>query len=222
MENEYYVYAYVDPSNPKEPFYVGKGRGGRFRDASQKQRNKHLYNKINKLRSNGKLMKDITVFLEQNLTNEQALAKEVELIARYGRKDQGKGPLLNYTDGGDGVKGSVPKPILLAFKKEICDLYDQGYTMKEISEQYANTVSSVSYLFKILNKPRRRKGRRCPGMDIEQLITEYRKCPSVSRLARKLNCDHKYLRDLLELNGCEIIDARSLVLGAKRGRKAKQ
>jgi len=30
----------------------------------------------------------------------------MELIALYGRKDLGKGTLINFTDGGEGRKGS--------------------------------------------------------------------------------------------------------------------
>lgn len=40
-------------------------------------------------------------------TEEQINAKEIEFIALYGRKDLGKGTLVNFTDGGEGAKGVV-------------------------------------------------------------------------------------------------------------------
>jgi hypothetical protein len=42
-----------------------------------------------------------------NLTWEQALEKEKEFIALYGRRDLGKGTLANMTDGGDGAIGMI-------------------------------------------------------------------------------------------------------------------
>lgn len=38
-------------------------------------------------------------------SDERAYLAEAQLIAKYGRKDQGKGPLLNMTDGRDGQRG---------------------------------------------------------------------------------------------------------------------
>jgi len=42
-----------------------------------------------------------------DLTWEQALEKEKEFIALYGRRDLGKGTLCNMTDGGDGAIGII-------------------------------------------------------------------------------------------------------------------
>lgn len=43
--------------------------------------------------------------IEDNLTPEEAIAKEKEYIALYGRKDLGLGTLCNFTDGGEGTCG---------------------------------------------------------------------------------------------------------------------
>ena len=47
--------------------------------------------------------------LFDGLTEDQAHAKEIELIAFYGRRING-GCLTNATDGGEGVSGYVPTP----------------------------------------------------------------------------------------------------------------
>ena len=47
------------------------------------------------------------VILQENLTWEQACDLERKMIAFYGRRDKGLGPLVNMTDGGDGAQGAV-------------------------------------------------------------------------------------------------------------------
>ena len=45
--------------------------------------------------------------LAEGLTKDEAIATEIELIARYGRLDLGTGMLTNMTDGGEGLSGIV-------------------------------------------------------------------------------------------------------------------
>jgi hypothetical protein len=45
------------------------------------------------------------------LTEKEALALEIRLIAEIGREDLGRGPLLNLTDGGIGLTGAAPKTL---------------------------------------------------------------------------------------------------------------
>ena len=219
--DDYYVYEYIDPSNPMEPFYVGKGRNGRFRDASQKQRNRHLYNKIQKLRSTGLTMKDLTIFRAQGLSNEEALKLEIEMIGKYGRKDQGRGKLLNYTDGGDGVSGIQPNPMLLPHTNEVIQMYQAGDTAKVIATHFGcNTTAPVYYILKLMNVTRRKSGRKSI-VDIQTAIKRYDELKSVRAVAIEIGCDHRHLKRLLEQNNVTVVDARTLVLGNKRGRKKK-
>ena len=77
-----------------EPFYIGIGKTDK-RAYCKKQRNKLWYNIVNK-------SEYIVEIVMDNLTWEQACEKEKEFISIYGRKDLGKGTLVNMTDGGDG------------------------------------------------------------------------------------------------------------------------
>ena len=83
-----------------EVFYVGMGGGDRPWELS---RNKFWHNVVNKAGYE-------VVVIEDCLTWEQADEIEIMLIAHYGRRDRGKGPLVNLTDGGGGTKGLKCSP----------------------------------------------------------------------------------------------------------------
>ena len=94
-----YVYTYTR-LDKNEIFYVGIGSDSKYKRAKNLSLRTDYFKKIiNK--SEYKL--DI-VF--DDLTWEEACLKEIELIALYGRKDLGIGTLINFTDGGEGRKGS--------------------------------------------------------------------------------------------------------------------
>ena len=82
----YYVYQWLREDGT--PYYVGKGKGNR---AFAKRPFAPSKERIEIIKS--------------NLTEQQAFDLEIELIAKYGRKDNGTGILRNKTDGGDGVAG---------------------------------------------------------------------------------------------------------------------
>ncbi|QBX06577.1 putative homing endonuclease [Burkholderia phage BcepSaruman] len=123
LEPRYYVYALLNPSRPgpflytlpagkrvtltHEPFYVGKGTGGRLNDHADHARlnpvpeeGKFKANVIRKLHRDG--VEPIAVQLTLGDIEAVALAKECFLIAAIGRRDVGLGPLTNGTDGGEG------------------------------------------------------------------------------------------------------------------------
>jgi hypothetical protein len=96
--NEFYVYEHYKP-NSSEPFYVGKGRGNR---AYQKSgRSTWWHNIVNK---HGREVR----FVAKRLTELDALWLENICIIGWGRKTAGDGPLVNHTDGGEGMSGWVP------------------------------------------------------------------------------------------------------------------
>ena len=100
----FYAYVYKDPRNG-EPFYVGKGRGTRSEDHLSKSHNREMNFKIKKLLREGF---QPLIEIHHQETEAMAFDFERELIKQYGRKDLGLGPLLNRTDGGDGVSGWKP------------------------------------------------------------------------------------------------------------------
>jgi hypothetical protein len=107
MTNNYFVYVYF---RDDEPFYVGLGQNDRdmshwYHVTHRKSRlkNDHFHNVLVKLREAGAAPKIERVAIDLDV--EQAKRLEIELIAKYGRADLGRGSLTNQTDGGDGTRG---------------------------------------------------------------------------------------------------------------------
>jgi hypothetical protein len=114
MENDYYVYIYLDPRKSgkyvyddlqfeNEPFYVGKGRGYRIYEHLRETRyiNSYKINKINKIKKEGDA--PIIRKIYENLSEKEAFLKEKEIILKIGRLKNG--PLVNFSDGGEGQSG---------------------------------------------------------------------------------------------------------------------
>ena len=94
-----YVYTYTR-LDKNEIFYVGIGSDSKYKRAKNKSLRTNYFKKIiNKSECRLDIVFD-------DLTWEEACLKEIELIALYGRKDLGIGTLINFTDGGEGRKGS--------------------------------------------------------------------------------------------------------------------
>lgn len=87
--NDYYVYEWYN-ADTKEVFYVGKGKGYRYKNV--KSRNKYFDNYYNKHNCNVR-----KVF--ENMTEQEAYNKEIELISEYRAIDMCK---CNLDSGGLG------------------------------------------------------------------------------------------------------------------------
>ena len=115
-ERVYYVYAYFDENN--QPFYIGKGKGNRMfshlYESQSLRKDKTLYNlyKTNKIKSIiNKIGIDYFIennirILHKNLTENESLELEKNLISKYGKIIDKSGILTNITDGGEFCVGN--------------------------------------------------------------------------------------------------------------------
>jgi hypothetical protein len=104
----FYVYVYRDPRPTKnnQPVYVGKGTGDRdLSHWSKGSHNKPFQDFISHLKVREFVAPCTRVFETEVET--EAFAKEVELIALYGRRNTNTGTLFNLTDGGEGASGTI-------------------------------------------------------------------------------------------------------------------
>jgi len=104
----FYVYIYRDPrpSKSNQPVYVGKGTGDRdLTHWSRGSHNKPFQDFISHLKLRGFVAPCQRVLETED--EAAAFAKEVELIALYGRRTLKTGTLFNLTDGGEGGSGAV-------------------------------------------------------------------------------------------------------------------
>ncbi|SRR6266576_561642 len=120
--NRFYVYIYFRPNG--SPCYVGKGSGNRWKYHFCQPRNPWLENIL------GTSPKGLpVVIVRDRLTEDDAFALEIALIAAIGRRDDG-GPLVNMSGGGEGNRN---------FSAET--KYKMGYWRGKIGPMYGRRHS---------------------------------------------------------------------------------
>lgn len=165
MEKDYYVYIYLnqlkegvwsfkDHIFEYQPFYVGKGK--------KKREKSHLYpsslrKKSYKNNTIKKVLKEtgeepIHFRIYENLTNEEAIKLEAELIEHFGRVDAGTGILTNLTDGGEGVNNFADKNISKPWARKKVYQYElsgeyvrewESIASVEIDGMYSSNISTA-------------------------------------------------------------------------------
>jgi hypothetical protein len=97
-----YVYRHIR-LDKNEPFYIGIGSDteGNYSRANYKWGRNNMWNSIAK-----KCKYKVEIILD-DITWEEACEKEKEFILLYGRINLNNGILCNFTDGGEGVLGTI-------------------------------------------------------------------------------------------------------------------
>lgn len=156
-EKRYYVYIlfktykegifkYQDLEFDMEPFYVGKGTKNRIAcsKSDTNSSNKHKSRILEKIIRFG-----LTVTAKkykENLTEDESLIIEQELINKIGRKDLGNGPLSNLTNGGDGTPGATEKKNKSVLKYSIEGEFIKEYkSLKIASIENSIHASNISH-----------------------------------------------------------------------------
>jgi hypothetical protein len=117
----FYIYRHIRP-DINEVFYIGKGyrmsKSHSVRSHEKYGRNKWWKSIVDKNKGNY----NIEIIYECE-TEQEVNKKEIEFIELYGRRDLGKGTLVNLTNGGDGsinvkVSEETRKKLSIAFSGE--------------------------------------------------------------------------------------------------------
>lgn len=107
----YYVYVYKDPRT-NNPFYVGKGCNRRWRrhlfETWDNTTNAIRLSKIIAIRSEG--LEPVVEKIATDLSEEEALALESTIIAKFGKICDDTGILTNILDGGQQPPRGVGNP----------------------------------------------------------------------------------------------------------------
>jgi hypothetical protein len=128
----FYVYAYLrskDSEHGKRltPYYIGKGK------------DKRAYSSYKRSALPPK-DKGFIVFIQEGLTEQEALSLEKFCISVYGRIDNGTGILRNLTDGGDGLSGFI---IPEETKRKI-SVANKGKTLgRKLSDETKRKISNA-------------------------------------------------------------------------------
>ncbi len=100
MTRRFYVYVYFDPETAL-PFYVGKGQGRRAYKHFHQCHNAPMADKLARLAAAGQSPR---IEIQPADSEADALRREADLIATYGRRDEG-GFLFNVLAAGEATTG---------------------------------------------------------------------------------------------------------------------
>ena len=139
----FYTYIYYDPSRNNEPFYVGKGKVDR---AWTHYTRKGMHPMTQRMQLLNKNNIRPVIGLYSYIDEELALLVEMELISKFGRRDLGKGPLLNLTDGGEGVSGS--RKVFTAEHKQKLSAASLGRPKSEEHKQHVRDKRKLQIISK--------------------------------------------------------------------------
>lgn len=132
-DNVYYVYIWYIVDT-EEVFYVGKGKGKRYKDVSN--RNKFFKDMYSSHNCNVKK-------IYENLTEKEAFQKEMETVKWY--KENTNYRLTNQTDGGEGSSGWVPNE---EFRKKQSEIHLQQWKDRDFKTKMLKIRNDENGVYK--------------------------------------------------------------------------
>jgi hypothetical protein len=122
MSDKYYVYELIDP-NTKQPFYVGKGCGNRVKDYYKfdLRVTKATQVVIESIRLQGKEIESKIV--AENLSEDEALDLESQLIRKYGRRTKDINGILTNVNirGGKNKQNGIDRYATIQITRQLKD-----------------------------------------------------------------------------------------------------
>lgn len=174
MEQIYFCYVLLNPLEKGEfkfgelqfdfkPFYVGQGKGDRIKkhlyEVTSGKYNKEKLEVVKQIKD--KDLEPLVYFVKENITQEQALKLEREIISLIGREDLGKGTLLNKTNGGEGEHKERLLENNPMHNPEIAEKFkgvnNSAYTHRETNIFVSNNPMKNAEIASQVNKARRAK-----------------------------------------------------------------
>ena len=194
----YYVYQWINPKT-QEVFYIGKGKYAKcYNRAFNKHHAGRCENKRLKLLQQGYLNKDIVHLVADNLTENQSLELETQLIERYGILEEG-GTLFNFRKNGTKA-GSYQKYREIDILKMI-QSYQNGSTLKQISEMYNIHECTVRKYLLDNNIKLRKQGYTVPLPDNWlEILNDVNNGVSLSKASKRYGICYPTLKRLLREN----------------------
>lgn len=136
-----YVYRHIR-LDTNQVFYIGIGSSPYYKRAKSKlDRNDFWKRIVNKTDYKIEILFD-------DLTKEEAIEKEIEFIALYGRSNLGKGTLCNLTNGGEGANTLILSDVSRA-KMSKSQMGNTKYLLRTTPQEEINKKISLSNKGKI-------------------------------------------------------------------------
>lgn len=163
---KFYTYVFRDPSRNNEPIYVGKGQGSRAKRHLSRRDRHPFTQRLQKMAKEG-VVPDIEII--SAFDEEHALFMEECLISLFGRKDLGKGSLLNLADGGQKAHNLGPETLQYMSAKlkgrtrtlETCERMSKNHNYSAEARANISAAASKPYTPERLNSFREKRARPC-------------------------------------------------------------
>ena len=203
MKNIFYVYTWTDPDTAIV-FYVGKGRDNRAYRNHYAQR---CSNKLARILDRGYNMNSVVSIISQNMTEDEALDLEVQLINEYKRLEDG-GTLFNYklerTPG-----GTATKLLTIEERAVAIELYENGHNAKDVGEYFGVHETTILRRLKLWGVTIRCSGTKRRVMDTMDIVLKYTAGMTVAQIAKLYSCSVPSILQILRSKDIYIRSAGS-------------